>query len=600
MEPGGKAGRARKLAQGLLGFARNACLILVAFLVVATARSQETWTQLDPGFQVLSVALDPSSPQSVYAGVSSGVAKSIDGGESWATPGGALPGPAADLIVDPSAPSTLYAVSGGDVYKSDDAAASWRRVYDADGRGGYGVSVRRLALDAAAPATLYAAIAPYCFLPFGCESGGSLEKSVDGGATWAETYPGRAYDVAVSGSKAYAVIAGGLIRSVDGGSWISVRPPSLLATPLSIAVDPSDSSTLYLGTTGQGVFRSRDAGLTWSVSASGLQDSAVRSLAVDPLSSSVLYAGTPTGVFRSVDGGETWYRSQALEDGGVSRIVVAPSAPTAVYAVGGFSRLYRATYGSPGACAADATHLCLGAGRFRVAVSWRALPGGTSGAGRAVSLTSDTGYFWFFEAGNVELVVKALDGTSVNDRFWIFGGVLSDVEYTLVVTDTATGQTRVYFKPQSSLSSFGDTSAFPDGGLTGTRAAGSEDVGATTMSAYLGQVEACVAGPTRLCVKDGRFQVAVAWRTGDGLSGSGRAVPMTADTGYFWFFGESNVELVLKVLDGRSVNGHHWVFYGALSDVAYTVTVTDTQTGIVRTYDNPQGTLASHADTEAF
>ena len=67
-----------------------------------------------------------------------------------------------------------------------------------------------------------------------------------------------------------------------------------------------------------------------------------------------------------------------------------------------------------------------------------------------------------------------------------------------------------------------------------------------------------------------------------------------------WFFQPSNVELVVKVLDGRAVNGRFWVFYGALSNVEYTITVTDTVTGAVKTYFNPQGNLASVADTEAF
>ena len=48
------------------------------------------------------------------------------------------------------------------------------------------------------------------------------------------------------------------------------------------------------------------------------------------------------------------------------------------------------------------------------------------------------------------------------------------------------------------------------------------------------------------------------------------------------------------------MNGHSWVFYGALSDVEYHITVTDTDTGIVKTYDNPSGTLGSFADTSAF
>jgi hypothetical protein len=77
-------------------------------------------------------------------------------------------------------------------------------------------------------------------------------------------------------------------------------------------------------------------------------------------------------------------------------------------------------------------------------------------------------------------------------------------------------------------------------------------------------------------------------------------MPLTADSGAFWFFQPSNIELVVKVLDGRTVNGHFWVFYGALSDVGYTITVTDTATGQSKTYTNPEHTLASRADTEAF
>jgi len=77
-------------------------------------------------------------------------------------------------------------------------------------------------------------------------------------------------------------------------------------------------------------------------------------------------------------------------------------------------------------------------------------------------------------------------------------------------------------------------------------------------------------------------------------------VPLTGDTGYFWFFDDANVELVLKVLDGRGVNHHFWVFYGALSNVEYEITVTDTSTGEVRTYSNPAGEFGSVGDTEAF
>ena len=111
----------------------------------------------------------------------------------------------------------------------------------------------------------------------------------------------------------------------------------------------------------------------------------------------------------------------------------------------------------------------------------------------------------------------------------------------------------------------------------------------------------CAAGTATLCLNEGRFRVEVAWRApAQGTAGIGTAVPLTGDTGYFWFFSASNVELVVKVLDGRAINGKFWVFYGALSNVEYTITVTDTQTGVIRLYFNPDGSLASVADTAAF
>lgn len=110
----------------------------------------------------------------------------------------------------------------------------------------------------------------------------------------------------------------------------------------------------------------------------------------------------------------------------------------------------------------------------------------------------------------------------------------------------------------------------------------------------------CTSSTTALCLSGGRFKVEVAWRDFSGNAGVGQAVPLTGDTGYFWFFGLENVELVLKVLDGTSINQHWWVFYGALSTVDYTITVTDTVTGMQKTYHNPSGNLGSVADTSAF
>jgi hypothetical protein len=65
----------------------------------------------------------------------------------------------------------------------------------------------------------------------------------------------------------------------------------------------------------------------------------------------------------------------------------------------------------------------------------------------------------------------------------------------------------------------------------------------------------CFPAATHLCLNGDRFQVDVDWMLPSG-PGKGQAVPLTADTGLFWFFGNSNLELIVKVLDGRPVNGH--------------------------------------------
>ncbi|HEV2846679.1 MAG TPA: hypothetical protein VG477_17625, partial [Thermoanaerobaculia bacterium] len=111
----------------------------------------------------------------------------------------------------------------------------------------------------------------------------------------------------------------------------------------------------------------------------------------------------------------------------------------------------------------------------------------------------------------------------------------------------------------------------------------------------------CLAGSEVLCLRGGRFEVRVSWKIpATGETGIGRALPLTTDTGALWFFDANNLELVVKVLDGTAVNGNFWVYYGALSDVEYSLRVTDTQTGRTKTYNNPPGRLASRADVGAF
>jgi hypothetical protein len=104
-----------------------------------------------------------------------------------------------------------------------------------------------------------------------------------------------------------------------------------------------------------------------------------------------------------------------------------------------------------------------------------------------------------------------------------------------------------------------------------------------------------------LCVNNGRFRVRTQWTTPQGQSGAGQAVALTSDTGYSWFFSSNNVEMVIKTVTACSFNSRFWVFAGGPTDVDVLLTVTDTETGAVKTYTNPQGTpFQPIQDTSAF
>jgi hypothetical protein len=111
----------------------------------------------------------------------------------------------------------------------------------------------------------------------------------------------------------------------------------------------------------------------------------------------------------------------------------------------------------------------------------------------------------------------------------------------------------------------------------------------------------CVPDDTTLCLADGRFEVKVDWSTTQGTSGQGMAKPLTDDTGYFWFFDEDNVEMVIKVLDSCSFADRFWVFAGGLTNVEVNIVVTDVEKGVTKPYHNPQQTpFQPIQDTNAF
>lgn len=105
---------------------------------------------------------------------------------------------------------------------------------------------------------------------------------------------------------------------------------------------------------------------------------------------------------------------------------------------------------TPLPCVASATALCLNDNRFQVEVDWRA-SSTFAGQGQAVPVASapDSGLFYFFDAANLEMLVKVLDrcGNAARPRYWVFFAATTDVELGVTVTDTQNGQVKSYFNP---------------------------------------------------------------------------------------------------------------------------------------------------------
>jgi len=159
-------------------------------------------------------------------------------------------------------------------------------------------------------------------------------------------------------------------------------------------------------------------------------------------------------------------------------------------------------------------------------------------------------------------------------------------------------------QPGSSVSHF-STAAYPNQLMEPSYTGANHSVGLTLRLlqdiGWTLQPRACLPSDTVLCLNQGRFMVEAYWRTDTRRTGIGHAIPLTADTGYFWFFDAANVEVMTKVLNACNVNDRFWVFSAGLTNVEVVLLVTDTETGVVRAYSNPQGTAFNpQQDASAF
>lgn len=531
------------------------------------ARSEDggsSWAPIElgePGDEPLAVAVSPRSA-TVYAAFHQAagtvLAVSSDGGTTWTLrppflPGTWLSGLAVDRLDDRRLVAGFVDLG---LYASSDGGTSWQRIFDPTGGQGFASNWPH---DVVVVGERIVA----SYVDFANRIDAIIVHSEDGGATWNEVFRERR---------------------------------DLL---LDLAIDPSDPQLLYF-TTGPEVHRSLDGGLTWRPLA-GLPPGTVRDVATDSARGDVVLLTIPSsGIARSEDRGVTWEVLPAAP--GAERFARVASAADRTVHAATLTGLYTLVPSEEGC---DGPHrLCLNGGRFIVDVAWKDFQGG-GGSGVARPLTSDTGTFWFFDPENIELVVKVLDARAVNGHFWVFYGSLTNVEFRLRVTDRETGEVAEYSNPPGQLASLGDTAAFPAAGeaaASGTGARAGHFRGDGGSRRKVAAVSGCARDATSLCLAGDRFRVRVDWRDFQGGTGAGQAAPIpdSSDTGSFWFFDPANIELVVKVLDARTVNGHFWVFYGALSNVGYTLTVTDTESGESVVYENPAGTFASRGDTAAF
>jgi hypothetical protein len=138
-----------------------ACAVLVVTSAQLARAGTNLWTTHGPdGGPVLTLAIDPSTPSTLYAGtLGAGVFKSTDSSGTWSAASIGLPASAIiqALAIDPSVPTTLYAGSGwndvGGVFKSTDGGGTWTAAGT-----GPSIPVWSLAIDPSSPSTLYAGI----------------------------------------------------------------------------------------------------------------------------------------------------------------------------------------------------------------------------------------------------------------------------------------------------------------------------------------------------------------------------------------------------------------------------------------------------------
>ena len=377
------------------------------------------WNRLAPGFPRRGVSLDDIviDPRGVVTigywelhGSGGGVARSVDGGKTFAL----LPGIAGQavkaLAIAPSNPNLLAAGSSSGVFLSADQGRTWRRITPA----GHPdlKNLDSLAFDPVNPAVLYAGTWHLAW------------KTTDQGGTWAPIHTGMIDDSDVmtlnvdrwNPQVVYATACSGIYLSRDAAErWTKVRGiPSSSRRTRAFMQSPDNQDLLYAGTT-EGLWTSRDGGATWQLATQ--KDLVVNSVVALP-GGTVILGTDGAGVVRSVDGGATWLAAnQGFSERFVSRAVFDLARRRVIAAVWG-DRQHGGVFTAPGPRGPWAR---LGTGLAGREVLSLALIGGEILAGTDEGLyisNSGTGQWGRFETvvDGVDVHPRVTDVLAPNER----------------------------------------------------------------------------------------------------------------------------------------------------------------------------------------
>ncbi len=142
--------------------------------------------------------------------------------------------------------------------------------------------------------------------------------------------------------------SGGVWKTTDGGgSWTLLDNGLTRLGISSIVIHPTNTDIIYIGTgdrdagdaPGYGVWRSTNAGDTWSPHNSGMGNRTVNEILMDPTNSDILIAATNSRIYRSINGGSNW--TQVFSGHTCKDIAFKPGDPDIIYATG--TRFYRSS-----------------------------------------------------------------------------------------------------------------------------------------------------------------------------------------------------------------------------------------------------------------